>query len=213
MGDIFELNDDGQIKNRFINARRLADRTIDELLGMCKGMLADGTLNTDEINFLKGWLTANNEYLDNWPANILSVRICNIFADGIVDEKEKSDLFALLDGITGGTKTFYEDMQNNATTLPLCNPAPDITFQDKTFCLTGKFFYGTRNQCEKKILEKGGQTQSAPTQKTNYLVIGNLGSTDWMHSTFGRKIEAAVKFREKGVPLSIASEEHWVKFL
>lgn len=213
MKDIFKLDKNGQLKNRWVNARRLADRSIDELLGMCKGMLADGVINEDEINFLKLWLEANQEYIDQWPANILSARICEILADGIIDKQEKDDLFMMLNDITGGTKTFYDEFKNNATTLPLCKPAPAIAFKGRQFCLTGQFLYGTRNKCEKEIQQRGGLTQKQPSQKTNYLIIGNLGSTDWMHTAFGRKIEDAIELKGKGFPISIVSEEHWVKHL
>lgn len=209
----FEKDEQGQLKNRWVNARRLADRSIDELIGMCKGMLSDGATNEDEVNFLKLWLEANQEYINQWPANILSARLCEILADGIIDKKEKDDLFILLNDITGGTKTFYEELKNNATLLPFCKPAPAITFKARQFCLTGQFFYGTRNRCESEIQQRGGTTQKQPSQKTDYLIIGHLGSTDWMHTSFGRKIESAVELKGKGFPISIVSEEHWVKFL
>jgi len=37
-----------------------------------------------------------------------------------------------------------------------------------------------------------------PRAATSFLVIGAIGSRDWIHSTHGRKIEAAVKLREQG---------------
>ena len=213
MKDIFELDEDGQLKNRWVNSRRLSDRSIDELIGMCKGILADVAINEDEVNFLRLWLEANQEYIDQWPANILSQRIIEILSDSIVDKGEKEDLFNLLNEITGGTKTFYDGLKNNSTTLPYCKPAPDIKFKSKLFCLTGQFLYGTRDRCKKEVMQRGGITQKQPAQNTNYLVIGHLGSTDWMHTSFGRKIEAAVKFKSSGIPISIVSEEHWVKYL
>lgn len=122
-------------------------------------------------------------------------------------------MFNLLNEITGGTKTSYDSFRNNSSTLPLCSPPPDIAFANKFFCFTGKFLYGTRNRCEKEIEQRGGLAQRQPAQNTNYLVIGHLGSTDWMHTAFGRKIEDAVELRGKGFPVSIVSEEHWVRYL
>lgn len=209
----FKKDEHGQLKNRWVNARRLADRSVDEMIGMCKGVIADAAINIDELNFLKRWLEANKEYINQWPANILSARLCEILADGIVDEGEKKELFSLLNDITGGTKTFYEDVKNNATTLPFCKPAPDIEFKNQLFCLTGQFFYGTRYRCEQEILQREGILQKQPSQKTSYLVIGQIGSTDWMHTAFGRKIESAVELKGKGFPISIVSEEHWVNYL
>jgi hypothetical protein len=40
-----------------------------------------------------------------------------------------------------------------------------------------------------------------------------VGSTDWIYTTHGRKIEAAVAWRESGSPLAVVSEEHWQRFI
>lgn len=46
------------------------------------------------------------------------------------------------------------------------------------------------------------------TLDVDYLVIGELGSTDWRHSTFGRKIETALKYqKESKSKVKIISEE------
>ena len=53
----------------------------------------------------------------------------------------------------------------------------------------------------------------AVTKQSQVLVIGAIGSSDWIHSSHGRKIEKAVKYRSAGIPLSIVSEEHWQRFV
>jgi len=47
---------------------------------------------------------------------------------------------------------------------------------------------------------------------TDYLVIGEIGSSNWVHSSFGRKIEKAMELKEKG-RISIVSEKHMQEFL
>ncbi|MEQ8957566.1 MAG: hypothetical protein RLP02_06520, partial [Coleofasciculus sp. C2-GNP5-27] len=66
--------------------------------------------------------------------------------------------------------------------------------------------------CEAAIVERGGQAGSLAA-KTNYLIIGCYATESWAHSSFGRKIEKAVDFRENGVPIRIVSEEHWIQYL
>jgi hypothetical protein len=44
-------------------------------------------------------------------------------------------------------------------------------------------------------------------------VIGTFGSTDWVHTAFGRKIEKAVSYRDAGVLLRIVGEDHWASAL
>jgi hypothetical protein len=57
----------------------------------------------------------------------------------------------------------------------------------------------------------GGKVVGAPSSLTDYLIIAQLGSKDWMHSTHGRKIEKAVKLRdEDNAKIAIISEKHWL---
>lgn len=216
-------DDHGQPLNRNFSAKRLTHRTIDELIGLCKGIQADGLLHDNEARFLAQWLEKSREIVDTWPANILASRIEKILEDNIIDDSEREELFSLLSEITGcrpyhelidyGTGEIIENLSHASTLLPLDRPAPIIDFSNKQFCLTGKFCYGARSKCEGEIIYRGGKTQSNVTQKTNYLVVGLLGSTDWKHSTHGLKIKAAIELKDKGHPLSIVSEEHWVRHL
>jgi NAD-dependent DNA ligase len=97
--------------------------------------------------------------------------------------------------------------------LPLSKPAPPIFFQDQQFCFTGRFAWGSRKQCEAETRSRGGSTQVNVTQETNFLIIGSIGSRDWLHSTHGRKIEYAQKLTSSEFPIAIVSEEHWVDHL
>jgi NAD-dependent DNA ligase len=67
--------------------------------------------------------------------------------------------------------------------------------------------------CEETITELGGILVESVTQETDYLVVGELCSPDWVHTTFGRSIENAVVLREEGALIAIVSEEHWVNSL
>ena len=208
-----EVDAHGQPLNRFYNHARLTDRAIDELLGLCKGVVADGVVNEREAQFLLDWMMTNRETANQWPANILYRRLAEMLADRCLDAREHVQLLALLYEITGSGKPVEQYVANFSTSLPLTLPAPTIHFPQRHFCLTGKFVYGTRPQCEGAIVAKGGRVQKVPTGATDYLVIGTVGSTDWIHSTHGRKIEAAVEFQERGYSIAIVSEEQWITHL
>lgn len=194
------------------NGARLNDRKIDELIGLCKGIIADGSIAEAEAEFLQQWLQNNKEVRNHWPANVIYSRIARMLLDNKLDDEEERELLVTLLDVTGGP-TIQKNINSMSSTLPLCSPAPPVIFEDRLFCMTGKFLVGTRTQVEATIESLGGKTTSNPTMKTHYLVIGSVGSADWIHSTHGRKIEEAVKYREKGKPISIISEEHWVSFL
>ena len=113
--------------------------------------------------------------------------------------------------ITGESSLYQEP--NRSTTLPLDSPIPEIDIEGKTFCLTGQFVFGSTFDCEETITELGGSLADSPTKDTDYLVIGELCSPEWEHTTFGRSIEQAVQLREAGASIAIVSEEQWVDSL
>jgi len=203
-----ELDDDNQPIIKTFNAARLSDRKIDELIGLCKGVLSDGAVSEGEAIFLQQWLSTNKEISNLWPANIIYNRINEMLTDNILDPDEEKELLELLLEVTGGP-TLNETISSMSSTLPISTPDPLISYEKTVFCLTGKFITGSRKQCENIIKSRGGNTCSSPTKKTNYVVIGLIGSSDWIHSTHGRKIEKAVDLRDKGHDIHIITEELW----
>ncbi len=47
--------------------------------------------------------------------------------------------------------------------------------------------------------------------RTRYLIIGTFGSRDWVHTSFGCKIQKAVEYRSDGSGLAIVGEEYWAE--
>ena len=203
----------GQPTNRALNARRLADRAVDELIGICRGVLADGAVSKNEAETIIRWMEVNETVASQWPANALYRRLREMLVDHTLDVEEEGESLELLLGITGGEASVVDQAARFSITLPLSIPAPDIAFDGRRFCLTGRFAYGSRKQCESQVLQRGGVSQAAPTRETDFLVIGVMGSSDWVHSTYGRKIEAAVALRERWFPIGIVSENHWARAL
>ncbi|MDG1206840.1 MAG: BRCT domain-containing protein [Pseudomonadales bacterium] len=189
----------------------IQDRLIDELIGVCRGVIADGRVDEQEAIFLGQWIENHREIADRWPVNILYARLVEMLRDGIMSESERAELLLTLRDLTGESLIYQEP--NRSTTLPLDNPQPEIDFTGKSFCLTGRFVFGSELECEEAILELGGDIVEAPNMVTDYLVIGELSSPDWVHTSFGRSIEHAVDLKQQGSSISILSEEHWVNSL
>lgn len=192
------------------NRERLDERQIDELTGMCRALCADGKIVQSEAELLHNWMNTNREITNNPIVEILFHRIRKMLADDVLDSEEATELYETLNAFTGGNIETGDCLK--ATTLPVDNPAPDIFFQNKSFCFTGTFGFGSRSECEAFIDHKGGQAHPRVTKKLNYLVIGAYATDAWIHSSYGRKIEKAATYRNEGIPLVIISEEHWLKF-
>lgn len=193
-----------------IHSGRVAQRQIDELLGICKAALFDGYIDQTEAEGILGWLNAHVECLDTWPANVLYDRLKIILEDGVLDEHEQRDLLGLVLRIA---KPERADGAPEPSSLPLSVPAPEIIFPEQTFCFTGVFEFGSREQCKQAVIERGGICLDGITKKLHYLVIGTIGSDHWQHSTFGAKIAKAVEYRDRGVKMHIVSESNWLRHL
>ena len=209
---IFKHNQDveGQAPRECINSTRVSERDIDVLLGLCQGVMADGAVTQQEAEFLLSWIESNLHISDQWPGNILFARLTAVLADGVLDTDEERDILGLLIDIAG-VKT--GSGEQTSVSLPYSDPMPDIIHEESTFCVTGKFAAGTRREVEGEIQSRGGHLSKTVSQSVDYVVIGEFSSRDWAHKTFGRKIEKAVKYHEKGFPVEIVSEQHWIKSL
>lgn len=193
------------------NKTRLNDRQITELIGLSRGLIADGELTDNEVEYLLKWLVANEVTTKNPFIQRLMHTVSATLEDGVVDDEERSSLFDVLQRLSGGTMELGETLKSSP--LPLCEPAPTVSITGKSFAFTGTCSFGARKACEAAVTERGGSAGSL-TQKTDFLVIGEYASDDWIHSSYGRKIEKAVSFRdEKRVPIHIISEMVWQKAL
>jgi NAD-dependent DNA ligase len=200
---------DEELLNRF-GHERLSSRQVDELTGLARGLCADGVLNQAEVEFLQAWLAANVGITGHPLIGGLYRRVAEILSDGVVDEFERQELLQTLREFSGNDIEIGEALKS--TTLPLCDPAPVLTFPGRTYCFTGTFGYGRRPKCEQAVAERGGVCGSL-TRKTDVLVIGVYATESWKHSAFGHKILKASEMREQGLPIAIVGEEHWVKHL
>ena len=87
-------------------SKRLSEARFDsidipELIGLCKGVLADGTINLSEAQFIQRWLQDRSSVLELWPANDLDRLLGRILADGVLSVEEEAELIELLEDITG----------------------------------------------------------------------------------------------------------------
>ncbi len=189
---------------------RISSRQIDELIGLARGVAADGDLNQAELEFLQKWLAANVAISEQPLIRTLYQRINEVLADGVLDDEEKASLLDTLNSFSNRDFELGELLKSSS--LPLCDPAPALTFKGKSYCFTGTFNYGQRRFCEEAVEERGGSAGNL-TSRTSFLVVGAYATDSWKHSSFGNKIIKASEWRDEGRPIAIVSEEHWVKHL
>ena len=192
--------------------QNFAKKQMQSLLGIVTGVMADGVLNNSEVLFLQSWLLENREIRSIWPASVISRKLSEVLADGRIDEAERKHLAALLTGVAGVDFLESGSTTTAATQLPI-EDCVTIKLPGSYVCHTGEFYYGTRAACERLTLKAGATLADSITKKVEILVIGSFVSRNWIHSTHGRKIEAAVKHQEQGSGIEIISERRWLEAL
>jgi len=189
-------------------------KAIDQLTGICTGILADGIVSPKEVEFFASWVQKFALLEPIWPFTDILKRVERIFEDGRASEDECEELRGVMEALCGYTNQ-ADPAETYSTSLPLNSPLPDpVVLKDQTFNITGKFAFGTRKKVVEAIEMAGGKAlDTSPTRESNYLIIGLFASRDWAHTSHGRKIERAVELRESGSGIAIIPEEHWKRFV
>lgn len=194
-----------------LHAQRRVEQGLAEMLGLVRGVIADGTVSQDEAHRLSDWARENPEIATRYPANLLSRRLERIFQDGRLDGRERKRLAAMLTQLAETTTA--GGGYSLATDLPLTQPAPEVIFEGQTFVFGGEMAYGPLHACEREVIDLGGLCERTVSRRTDYIVIGSLAAGDWSQSAFGGLIDDVVQYRTRGIPIAVITEEHWAAAL
>ena len=196
---------------RTSNTRPMADRQIDQLIGLAQGILADGIVNQAEAEMLQGWLRTN-QVTDNHYVSRLFDQVERVLEDGVLDEDEGRELHDALMSWTGGGGTDGEE--STTASLPLDQEPRTVHIAGSIFVFTGTGVFGTRKTMQEATLRAGGTVERNITMQTNFVVLGTYVTPAWAHQSFGRKIEKAMEYRDrKETGLQIVHEEDWMQAL
>lgn len=190
------------------NRKSIDDRQIDTLIGLSKGLTADGRVDQAEAEALHAWLIQSRRTTDNPIVGNLLDRVSAMFEDKQLDPEEADELLSILRKMSGDESEVGELAKTTA--LPVDEPAPVIDFDARSFLFTGTCVYGTRKDCQRAVEGLGGLNAKSVTKKLDYLVLGTYVTDSWAHENYGRKIEKAMTYRDQGVPIAIVTESHWI---
>ncbi len=180
-------------------------RAVQEIQGVAGFMIYDGAISDQEISYLGQWLETHRAFLTQYPLSDLSKLFNEIMKDGIVEPHERRQLFDFLSSIAVGS-------QKNPVVNGIYTDHPQIVFKDRQFLFTGEMEFGPREKAERVVVDRGGIVAKSCTLKTNYLIVGNLGSEAYKFGRFGSKIEKAITLqREKKTPIQIVRERDFVE--
>ncbi|MDX7720812.1 BRCT domain-containing protein [Aeromonas media] len=182
---------------------------VNMLLGFLQGISADSNIVEAEVLALSALLLKHRDLLASWPGSLLFKRLNDILADGVITEEERDDLLELTKQITG--QRFTDSGLATGMATEFFADGELTSLHGKRVCFTGKFLSDTRFNLEQQAKVLGAEPVRAMSQKVNVLIIGSLASRDWMFTSHGRKIEAAIKAKDEGCDIQIINEDDWVR--
>ncbi|HEV2515153.1 MAG TPA: HTH domain-containing protein [Devosia sp.] len=183
---------------------RIHNRDLDEFMGLCRALAAKSALTQRDARTIDRWFSAHLHLEDEPLLNDIVECLGEVLTTEF-SRDELGDLLELVRAFVGGD----DPRKPMPTSMPLDYPPPVLEFVGKRYCLTGVFRYGTRRECDQATRRLGAQTGPIAAC-TDFLVIGSEVSESWLHSSFGTKIQSAVRWREQGASqVKIVSEDHW----
>ena len=117
------------------NRKNIDDRQIDTLIGLSKGIIADGKINQLEAEFLQNWLIQNSQASSNPIILNLLEKVDVMLNEGILDNEEVAELHSVLKNLSGDSSEFGELAKT--TTLPINEPMPPIIFEEQILSFHG----------------------------------------------------------------------------
>ena len=192
--------------------KRRTNKAIEHLLGMVTGMVADAHLHDKEVQLLQTWLTQHPEATHDFPGSVIARKVHEVLADGVITEAERTHLLEVLTAMASTDFSVTGSAAPEVLALPI-EDCVTIDFTNTMVCMTGEFLYGTRASCERLVLAAGAMCADNVGKKVDILVIGTRVSPDWVHTTFGRKIQRAMELQEQGHAIEIISVKKMMEAL
>ena len=158
--------------------------------------------------YLVEWIGKNKQGLDIIPLFHQLHRKLTEYSSGGINTEEEHKLIAMIRLLTGNNWSVNGDVSNMP--INLYDKDPSIYFEDRVFCFTGEFEFGSKRLCQEAIENLGGIYSENMTQDVNYLVVGKEGSKDWKYGNWGTKISKASDWiKSEDFDMTIISEDDW----
>lgn len=183
-----------------IHNTRFAEETkqLHELSAIVKNIMSDNVLADDEICLLNDWTKHNEHLKGNYPFDIISKALNDVLEDGVITEDERVYLMDILSNYDNPVEQQNSDTSN-------------IVIAGSKIVLTGEFTSGSRAEITNKLTEMGAKVIGSVSTKTNYVIVGGYGSSDWAHGNYGTKVKKALELQAQGVDIKIVKEGDFFK--
>lgn len=159
----------------------LVTSDIQRLEGMMHGILSDNKITKEELVNLNGWLSDNEHLISVYPYDELYSLIISVLQDGKIDKEEEIQLKVFFSDhilpATNGSINQAEinEYKKSISISGVCSITPEILFENKNFCFTGKSSKTKRSDVIKVVEKSNGKYINSVSKNTDYLIIGDNG--------------------------------------
>lgn len=171
-----QTGEDMDIFTRF-NRNHIKRQQLDTLIGLSKGITADGRVNQPEAELLHRWLIQNHHSENPVIVNLLA-KVTNTLEQDLLDAEESAELLAILRTLVDGGSEVGE--VTKTTAQPICSPPPKLDLVDKTCLFARTFAYDTRQQCQAAIETFGQKIEKAMKYRGLGLPVVIVGGEWWV---------------------------------
>lgn len=208
---------------RALDARRFRNTLL--LQGIALGIVAKGRVNRKDALLVARWISDHPTLWEEEGINVLLQESNHLSLVSARDFNETACLLyqKLCEFLRSNRLTVPKirlevapQKKDNVCTIipkydPLFDHVEEIEFS-ASFCFTGTFAFGTREQCEEAAMQHGGWVLTQPAKTSLcYLVVGTATNPQWKEATRGVKLMKAIEYRKEGCPICIIHEDVWAE--
>ncbi|ANT62760.1 helicase [Salipiger sp. CCB-MM3] len=181
---------------------------VNTFLGFCAGVVCDGQITSEEARKIHARFHSEPVLAEAPIFASLRWAVDGALADAELDEAEAEELREWIAALVtdGHADTGVANIGGViAPTDPISDPA-QLSFDGKTFVLTGKMSIGPRSLIGAELTRRGAVLKSSVTDETDFIVVATTASRAWKTTHFGTKIEAARGKIADGHPMRFVTE-------
>lgn len=188
--------------------------SIYELRGIMGGIAMDGIIQLDELLFLKSWLERHAYLKNTSPYDEIYNFIAAILEDEVIVEEERQDLLRFCEAYGSGNKS-PEKIEQLISLIQsdIFHTGVEIIVPGSKFRITGIPQKYKKNQIAESIQAQGGYVVATNDEPIDYLVVCTDFNHSWPFASYGSNVNAALKLRQEGAPISIIHENDLYRVL
>lgn len=176
------------------NQRAFSESTtqFQTLINLSEQIIKDGRVSFEEAMLLLTFLDASGIPENDLVISRLKDNLQECLTDGDISAHESEALISDLNRIIDPSATADSESK--------------IEFTNRSFCLTGSFEHGSKDNINQYIIDKGGVILKSVTKKCDYVVVGGCGSEAYAFGKYGSKVKKALEMQENGSSIKIIQE-------